>query len=77
MKRQEIVTTIFQDSVPPEVKDSPCFSCENADWRMTKGGVISAYCKNRFDVVYSTKNFATDADTVIKCADFEMAIVME
>lgn len=77
VKRQEIVTTIFHDRVPEELKNSPCVCCENADWRLTNGGVISAYCKNRFDIIYSTKNFATDSDTVIKCADFEMALATE
>ena len=73
MKRQKIVTTIFHDRVPEELKNSPCICCENADWRLTNGGVISAYCKNRFDIIYSTKNFATDSDTVIQCVDVEMA----
>ena len=68
---------LFNHHLPDELKNSPCVCCENADWRLTNGGLISAYCKNRFDMVYSTKGMATDADTVIKCIEFKMAIAME
>ena len=67
---------LFNHHLPDELKNSPCVCCENADWRLTIGGLISAYCKNRFDMVYSTKGMATDAATGIKCIELKMDIAM-
>jgi len=72
-RRKEIVEKLFSGRLPEELQESPCVRCENADWRLTNGGQISAFCKNRFDLVYSTSNYATDTDTVIQCVEFEMA----
>ncbi len=68
-----VTTDIFQGNLPNELSRSPCVSCESCHWKKNIKGVSSAYCKVRFDIVYSSSGFDPESETVIKCIDFEMA----
>ena len=72
-KRLEIVTELFQGKIPEEIKNSPCLCCENADWRLKQSDAITAYCKNEFDFVYGNGS----NDPIIRCIEFEMALITE
>ena len=73
-QRREVNSQIFTDSVLlfDDIKDSPCISCENCNFRKTVSGTISGYCKVHFETIYSSLNFARE-NVISSCADYELA----
>ena len=81
-RRKEFVTSIFpDDTLPEDLQDCPCVSCENCSWRITAKKKRSAYCKVHFEVVYEGEldyggKLSTDSDLIKRCIEFELADLM-
>ena len=77
-KRQDLVKKdIFQcETLPKEIADSPCISCENCHWKRV---VINTdikeigYCKVSFEYVYAPRNYAEHINYVKECLTYEMS----